>query len=177
MRAETWLDSNLESEIYRCLPGSAMKVTIGDVVNSSAGLAGGFEQGQQLECYPGEALRHYRGGALRCAPAEQVTDCTERDAMRRNGTGTYFFSYPYQVCVPPGPVAALPPPPPAYPVTLPKYPVIPGKTNVDLPEIPGKTNVEPPDTLPGEEIQGFSRPTGEVQLSGMSLDGGVGAYQ
>jgi hypothetical protein len=171
MRAETWLDANLESEIYRCLPGSAMKVTIGDVVNSSAGLAGGLEQGQQLECYPGEALRHYRGGALRCAPAEDVTDCTERDAMRRNGVGTYFFSYPYQVCVPPGPVAALPPlpPPPAYPVTLPKTP----------PVIPGKTNVDPPipETLPGEEIQGFSRPTGEVQLSGMSLDGGVGAYQ
>jgi hypothetical protein len=174
MRAETWLDASADAEIYRCLPGSAMKVTIGDVAGAPPSGAP-----QTLECYPGEALRHFPGGALRCVAAAPVDDCVERDAMRRNGTGAYFFSYPTQVCLPPGPVALAPPPlPPVLPPRLPS--VIPGKTNDGLPpaapgqELPPTAPGELPPTLPGERIQGYSRPTGEVQLTGMSLDGGVG---
>ena len=98
MIAETWVDSSIDKEIYRCLPGSSLHVTIGEVVQSSRGLAGVYEGGQVLSCAPGEALRHYTDGVVKCAIADRVPDCTERENMRRYGTGDMFFSYAAQVC-------------------------------------------------------------------------------
>ena len=36
---------------------------------------------------------------LKCAPAVQVVDCTERTNLRKYGTGDMFFSYVAQVCL------------------------------------------------------------------------------
>ena len=48
-----------------------------------------------------EALRHYKDGMLKCAPAVPVPDCTERTNLRKYGTGDMFFSYRAQVCATP----------------------------------------------------------------------------
>jgi len=99
MVGETWIDSGYEGEIARCIPGSHLKVTIGDVLQSDQGLAGTYEHGQVLECGEHEALRHFKDGMVKCAPAIPVPDCTERTNLRRWGTGDFFFSFRAQVCV------------------------------------------------------------------------------
>ena len=98
MRPETWIDSSMNAEIYRCLEGSYLHVLIGDVVDSESGMAGVYQGAQALDCAPGQALRHYRDGAVKCAVQERVPDCTERRNMRRYGLGDLFFSYHAKVC-------------------------------------------------------------------------------
>jgi hypothetical protein len=98
MLAETWIDSSIEREIYRCLSGSTLRVVLGEVVQSDHGLAGVYENGTVLTCSAGEALRHFTDGQVRCAVAERVPDCTERENMRRFGTGDLFFTYATRVC-------------------------------------------------------------------------------
>ena len=83
----------------RCIPGSTLKVVIGDVVESDQGMVGTYASGQVLECGPREALRHYKDGMLKCAPAVPVPDCTERTNLRRYGESDMFFSYRASVCV------------------------------------------------------------------------------
>jgi hypothetical protein len=72
---------------------------IGEVLQSDQGLAGTYEHGQVLMCADHEALRHFKDGMVKCAPAIPVPDCTERTNMRRYGSGDFFFSYRAQVCV------------------------------------------------------------------------------
>ncbi|MEE8439877.1 MAG: hypothetical protein V3S07_09830 [Micropepsaceae bacterium] len=98
MLRETWVDSSIEKELYRCLPGATLRVVFGEVVRSSHGMAGVYDNGKILTCGPGEALRHYTDGLVKCAPAEHIPDCTERENMRRYGTGDLFFSYAARVC-------------------------------------------------------------------------------
>ncbi len=99
MTADTWLDSSYEGEVMRCIPGSRLKVAIGDVLQSDQGMAGTYAGGQVLECEGDEALRHYKDGMLKCVPKTPVPDCTERSNLRRWGTGDMFFSYRATVCV------------------------------------------------------------------------------
>ncbi len=106
MLGETWIDSSFDKELYRRLEGATLKVTIGDVVQSSQGLVGLFEKGAVLSCGRGEALRHYQDGFVKCAIAEKVPDCTERENMRRFGIGNLFYSYVERVCVPTSNIAS-----------------------------------------------------------------------
>jgi len=99
MFGETWIESAYEGEVARCIPGSHLKVVIGDVLQSDQGMAGTYQNGTVLECAEHEALRHFKDGMLKCAPAVPVPDCTERTNLRRYGTGDMFFSYRSQVCV------------------------------------------------------------------------------
>jgi hypothetical protein len=99
MIGDTWIDSGYEGEIARCIPGSHLKVIIGEVLQSDQGLAGTYDHGQVLMCGEHEALRHFKDGMVKCAPAIPVPDCTERTNLRRWGTGDFFFSYRAQVCV------------------------------------------------------------------------------
>jgi hypothetical protein len=101
MIGDTWIEASYEGEIARCIPGSVVKVVVGDVVQSDHGMAGTYESGQRLMCGPHEALRHYKDGMLKCAPAQPVPDCTERTNLRRYGTGDFFFSYRANVCATP----------------------------------------------------------------------------
>jgi hypothetical protein len=98
MFGQTWIDAGYEGEIARCLPGTTLKVVIGDVLQSDQGMAGTYEGGQVLQCGPHEALRHYKDGMLKCVAAVPVPDCTERTNLRRYGTGDMFFSYRGMVC-------------------------------------------------------------------------------
>jgi hypothetical protein len=98
MTGATWLDASYEGEVMRCIPGSHLKVTVGEVVQSDQGMASSFTNGQQIECSEHEALRHYKDGMLKCAIEVPVPDCTERTNLRRWGTGDMFFSYRTKVC-------------------------------------------------------------------------------
>ena len=99
MVGETWIRAAYEGEIARCLPGSTLKVMIGSVVQSAQGAAVSPVHGDTLICGPHEALRHFKNGLLKCAPALAVPDCTERTNLRKFGTGDMFFSYVSRVCL------------------------------------------------------------------------------
>lgn len=99
MIAETWIDSSFEGEVARCIPGAHLKIVIGDVLQSDQGMAGTYEHGTALSCAEHEALRHFKDGMLKCAPALAVPDCTERTNLRRYGSGDFFFSFRSKVCV------------------------------------------------------------------------------
>jgi hypothetical protein len=99
MSGDTWINGAYEGELARCLPGSVLKVVMGKVSQSNQGMAGAFEGAETIQCRPREALRHFKGGVLKCAPAVKVPDCTERTNLRKWGTGDMFVSYASQVCV------------------------------------------------------------------------------
>jgi len=100
MVGDTWIDTGMEGEVLRCIPGAHLKIVLGDVLQTDQGLAGTYASGQTLECGPGEALRHFKDGMLKCVPKVPVKDCTERTNLRRWGTGDMFFSFRTTVCVP-----------------------------------------------------------------------------
>lgn len=99
MIKETWVDASYEGEVARCIAGSHLKAMVGDVLQSDQGMAGTYKNGDTLTCKEHEALVHYRGGMLKCAPAKPVKDCTERTNLRQYGSGDMFFSYRANVCV------------------------------------------------------------------------------
>jgi hypothetical protein len=99
MLGDTWINGGYEGEVVRCIPGSHLKIMIGKVIQSSEGMAASPSSGQVLECGAHEALRHYKDGLLKCAPAAAVVDCTERTNLRKYGTADLFFSYRAQVCL------------------------------------------------------------------------------
>ncbi|HTT82238.1 MAG TPA: hypothetical protein VMF67_02030, partial [Rhizomicrobium sp.] len=101
MLKDSWVESSYEGEVARCIAGSVLKVVIGDVVQSDQGMAGTYEHGKVLMCGPREALRHYKDGMVKCAPATPVPDCTERTNLRRYGTSDFFFAYRAEVCAAP----------------------------------------------------------------------------
>ena len=100
MTEQTWVDSGFEGEVLRCIPGAHLKVSLGDVSQSDQGMAGTFASAASLECAPGEALRHFKDGMLKCVAKVAVKDCTERTNLRRWGSGDLFFSFRTKVCVP-----------------------------------------------------------------------------
>ena len=99
MTPETWINSGYEGEVARCLPGSTLRVLIGSVIQSDQGMATSYQDAEGLVCGAGEAVRHYKDGMLKCAPAEKVVDCTERTNLRKYGTGDMFFTYVTKVCL------------------------------------------------------------------------------
>lgn len=101
MIPDTWISASYEGEVARCIPGAYIKATIGDVVQSSQGMAGTYQNGTVLKCGLHESLNHYKNGMLKCAPEVPVPDCTERTNLRRYGTGDLFFTFRAKVCVAP----------------------------------------------------------------------------
>jgi hypothetical protein len=99
MVGDTWIRSGYEGEIARCLPGSVLKVMVGSVMMSAEGMAVSLNDAQVLSCAPGQAVRHYKDGMLKCALAEKVPDCTERTNLRKWGTNDMFFTYVTRVCL------------------------------------------------------------------------------
>jgi hypothetical protein len=74
-----------EGEVYRCIAGSHMQVTIAQWRDQVS-----FAGGQTLSCQKGEALWHSAGqggGRLVCKPQIQARDCNERSLLRRFGAG------------------------------------------------------------------------------------------
>jgi hypothetical protein len=74
-----------EGEVYRCIAGAHMQVTIAQWREQVS-----FEGGQTLTCLKGEALWHSAGqggGRLVCKPQIPARDCNERSLLRRFGAG------------------------------------------------------------------------------------------
>ncbi|MGH6987547.1 MAG: hypothetical protein ACRED9_12005 [Caulobacteraceae bacterium] len=81
------IDDSYEGELYRCIAGTHMQVTIADWRPQIS-----FAGGQTIACQKGEALYHWAGGeghAGRIACRAQIPQrpCNERSLLRRYGAG------------------------------------------------------------------------------------------
>jgi hypothetical protein len=74
---------DFNGEVYRCLAGSHMQVTLGRMVDGRAN----FDQGDTFSCQKGDALWHAPGGRLECKPQRVERNCNERSLLRRYGPG------------------------------------------------------------------------------------------
>ena len=72
-----------QGEVFRCVAGSSMQVTVGALENGAAS----FAQAETFSCAKGEALVYRPGGELSCAPQTPQRNCNERSLLRRNGPG------------------------------------------------------------------------------------------
>ncbi len=77
---------NFNGEIYRCMAGTSMQATIGEVSADGPN----FDGGSTMTCAAGEALR-YANGELRCATQEPRRNCNERSLLRRYGPGVKYI--------------------------------------------------------------------------------------
>ena len=96
--ADEKISSHYNGEVFRCLAGTHMQVTLGQHVNGHSS----FAQGDTFSCRKGEALVHGRGGNLTCAPQKPQRNCNERSLLRRHGPGVKLVhSYvKHKTCVP-----------------------------------------------------------------------------
>jgi len=87
------IDEAYEGEVYRCIAGTHMQVTIAEFRDKIS-----FEGGQTLACQKGEALYHIPGkdaGRLECRPQKPARDCNERSLLRRFGAGIKVLTLVY----------------------------------------------------------------------------------
>jgi hypothetical protein len=87
------IDEMMEGELYRCIAGTHMQVTIAPWREQIS-----FEGGQTLTCKKGEALWHAPGkggGRLECRPQIPARDCNERSLLRRFGAGIKVLTLLY----------------------------------------------------------------------------------
>ncbi|HZZ87884.1 MAG TPA: hypothetical protein VFE13_06060 [Caulobacteraceae bacterium] len=87
------IDQAYAGEVYRCIAGSHMQVTIAPFRDHIS-----FEGGQTLTCLKGEALYHEPGqgaGKLVCRPQIPARDCNERSLLRRFGAGIKVLTLVY----------------------------------------------------------------------------------
>lgn len=77
------VDAIYEGEIFRCMAGTAMQVTVGWRQDG----ADRWENAPTLMCRKGEALRHVPGGTLNCVTQEPRRNCNERSLLRMHGPG------------------------------------------------------------------------------------------
>lgn len=85
-------------ELFRCMAGTSMQVTLGSINNGAAS----FAHGETFSCRKGEALVHQRSGNLACAPQTPQRSCNERSLLRRHGPGIKIVEATTQAktCVP-----------------------------------------------------------------------------
>lgn len=72
-----------DGELFRCMAGTSMQVTLGSIENGSPS----FAHGETFACRKGEALVHKHGGDLVCSPQAPERSCNERSLLRRHGPG------------------------------------------------------------------------------------------
>jgi len=77
------IDDAYDGELYRCIAGTHMQVTIADYDGKIA-----FDHGQIITCGKGEALyRSAETNEIACRPQKHERDCNERSLLRRFGAG------------------------------------------------------------------------------------------
>ncbi|WP_300545263.1 hypothetical protein [Maricaulis sp.] len=81
--ADERVGATFDGEIYRCMAGTAMQVTIGWLRDSEYD----WSEAPTIMCRKGEALRHSPGGRLYCETQEARRNCNERSLLRRHGPG------------------------------------------------------------------------------------------
>jgi hypothetical protein len=80
---EMSVDGRYSGEVYRCMAGTRMQVTMGEMIEGKAS----FDTGETFSCAKGEALWHSPGGALQCRRQIPERDCNERSLLRKFGPG------------------------------------------------------------------------------------------
>jgi hypothetical protein len=80
---EERVEEIFSGELFRCMSGTYMQVTIGWRVDG----ADIFDDAFTLVCSQGEALRHETGGRVYCATQEPRRNCNERSLLRLYGPG------------------------------------------------------------------------------------------
>ena len=75
-----------EGELFRCIAGTRLSVTMGDWLGKVA-----FDGGTVINCGKGEAFYHGKGGEVGCRPQRAARDCNERSLLRRYGVGVKVF--------------------------------------------------------------------------------------
>jgi hypothetical protein len=80
---EMAVDTRQSGEIYRCMAGTHMQVTLGEIVEGKAS----FEKADTFSCAKGEALWHGAGGVIQCRRQTPERDCNERSLLRKYGPG------------------------------------------------------------------------------------------
>jgi len=81
--AEERVEEIYSGELFRCMSGTYMQVTIGWRVDG----ADVFDDAFTLVCSQGEALRHENGGRVYCTTQEPRRNCNERSLLRLYGPG------------------------------------------------------------------------------------------
>jgi hypothetical protein len=82
------VDGSFSGEVYRCISGTRMQVTLGHMVNGQAS----FASGETFSCLKGESLWHSPGGQLACRPQTPERNCNERSLLRKFGPGVKLVS-------------------------------------------------------------------------------------
>ena len=90
--------ASYHGELFRCMAGTSMQVTLGTIEHGKAS----FTHGETFACRKGEALVHQRGGDLSCAPQSPARSCNERSLLRRHGPGVKLVETRSKVkkCIP-----------------------------------------------------------------------------
>jgi hypothetical protein len=78
---------DFEGELYRCLAGTSLQVTIAEFLGDIR-----FDHGETLTCRKSEALWRGRGGEVVCKPQLPARDCNERSLLRRFGAGVKILT-------------------------------------------------------------------------------------
>ncbi len=84
--AEEKVAPEYNGEVYRCMAGTHMVVTVGRMVDGKAV----FDGGKSLECQKGQALA-YNVGNMICVAQKAEKDCNERSLLRRFGPGIKYL--------------------------------------------------------------------------------------
>ncbi len=86
------VSAEFDGEVFRCMAGTRMEVTIGKTVNGEAN----FDGGRTISCQKGQALV-YRGdkgavgaATVQCVAQKAEADCNERSLLRRFGPGIKY---------------------------------------------------------------------------------------
>ncbi|MEL7112545.1 MAG: hypothetical protein AAFZ74_05915 [Pseudomonadota bacterium] len=87
-----------KGELFRCMAGTSMQVTLGSIEDGKAS----FAHGETFACRKGEALVQNRGGNLVCKIQTPERDCNERSLLRRHGPGIKYVEAQVKkkICVP-----------------------------------------------------------------------------
>ena len=86
------VDRHYDGEIFRCMAGTTMQVTLGAIDSGH----GSSAEGRSFSCRKGEALRHRAGGEVYCAAEEARRNCNERSLLRRWGPGVKYVYARYE---------------------------------------------------------------------------------
>ena len=76
------LAESYEGEIFRCIAGTRMQVTMSDYLGKID-----FGPGETINCAKGEAINRTPAGEMKCLPQKPARDCNERSLLRRYGAG------------------------------------------------------------------------------------------
>lgn len=81
--SERDLGAAFTGEIYRCMAGTSMQVTMGHLNGNTAS----FDRAETFSCQKGEALVRRPTGELSCTAQAPQRDCNERSLLRQHGSG------------------------------------------------------------------------------------------